>query len=174
MFPLERVSRSAPSLFYGDDEITTMKAYEYSLNLLSARAYTERAIRRKLTQKLFHAKEIDAAVDRLVSARLIDDEKYAEEFARQKLVNRGSSVRRVHQDLSRRGISSEVARAAVDRVRDTEVVDIVASIEAVARKKLASMGDLDEETKRRRLFGFLARRGFELEDIKRAIGLTWR
>ncbi len=149
-----------------------MKAYEYSLNLLSARAYTERALRRKLTQKQFDAKEIDAALERLIGARLIDDEKFAEEFARQKLVNRGSSVRRVQQDLSRRGISREMARAAVDRVRESEVVDIGASIEAAAKKKLAAMSDLDDETKRRRLFGFLARRGFELEDIKRAIELS--
>jgi regulatory protein len=151
-----------------------MKPYEYSLNLLSARAYTERGLRRKLEQKEFDPAEVDAAIERLTSARLIDDEKYAEEFARQKLVNGGSSVRRVVQDLRRKGVSVELARAAVARVSENEPVDIAASVESQARKKLASMGGLDDDTKRRRLFAFLARRGFELDDIKRAVDLSFR
>jgi regulatory protein len=151
-----------------------MKPYEYSLNLLSARAYTERALRRKLAQKEFDQADIDAALERLTSARLIDDEKFAEEFARQKLVNGGSSVRRVVQDLRRKGVSVELARAAVARVSENEPVDIAASVESQARKKLASMGGLDDDTKRRRLFAFLARRGFELDDIKRAVDLSFR
>jgi regulatory protein len=151
-----------------------MKPYEYSLNLLSARAYTERGLRRKLEQKEFDPAEVDAAIERLTSARLIDDEKYAEEFARQKLLNGGSSVRRVVQDLRRKGVSVELARAAVARVSENEPVDIAASVESQARKKLASMGGLDDDTKRRRLFAFLARRGFELDDIKRAVDLSFR
>jgi SOS response regulatory protein OraA/RecX len=47
-------------------------------------------------------------------------------------------------------------------------------VESQARKKLASMGGLDDDTKRRRLFAFLARRGFELDDIKRAVDLSFR
>ena len=42
-------------------------------------------------------------------------------------------------------------------------------IAQVARRKLASMGDLDPVVLRRRLFAFLARRGYELDEIRDAL-----
>ncbi len=144
-------------------------AYEYALNLLSARAYTTRNLRRKLVQKEFGNEEVGVAMERLVAAGLLDDAKYAEEFARQKLTVGRSSVRRVQQDLARRGIGATQIRSAIDSVMDEEAVDTSHSIDAAARKKLASMGGIELDKKRRRLFGFLARRGFEIADIQRAV-----
>ena len=149
--------------------VMARKAYEYALDLLSARAYTTRNLRRKLTQKEFEPDEIESAVNRLLDAGLLDDAKYAREFARQKLTTGGSSVRRVQRALVVKGISSELARTATDVVIDEEQVEIEQSIESAARKKVASMGDLPRDVKRRRLFAFLARRGFEISDIKRAV-----
>jgi len=145
------------------------KAYEYALDLLSARGYTTRNLRRKLIQKELAPAEIESAVNRLIDAGLLDDAKYAREFARQKLTTGGSSVRRVQRALVVKGIPSELARDAIDAVMEEEEVDIEHSIESAARKKVASMGDLPIEVKRRRLFAFLARRGFEIDDIRRSI-----
>lgn len=143
------------------------KTYDYALNLLSARAYTTRNLRRKLVQKEFEADEVDATIERLTASGLLDDRKYAAEFARYRLVVRGSSARRVEQDLARRGIDRETAKAALQGVMEDEPVDALSAIDRLARKKLLSLDGLDPEVKRRRLFGFLARRGYELEDIKR-------
>ncbi|HZJ01569.1 MAG TPA: regulatory protein RecX, partial [Gemmatimonadaceae bacterium] len=60
--------------------------YEYALNLLTARAYTTRDLTRKLTQKGFEKPAIDETIDRLAGNGLLNDEKFAEEFARQRLV----------------------------------------------------------------------------------------
>ena len=144
-------------------------AYDYALNLLSARAYTTRNLRRKLVQKEFAPAVIESAMERLVSSGLLDDRRYASEFARQRLVVSSVSVRRVEQELARKGIARDVAKDATAAVVDEEEVDTVGSMERVARKKLALLGDLDPAVKRRRLFGFLARRGFELDDIRRVI-----
>ena len=147
----------------------TAKAYEYALNLLSARAYSVRDLERKLSRKDFDPDEIAAAIDRLVTARLLDDARFAREYARQKLTTGGSSARRVQQDLIRKGISAEHNRSAIDEVMEQEDVDVSKSIDAAARKKVASMGNLADDVKRRRLFGFLARRGFDLSEIRRAV-----
>ena len=143
--------------------------YEYALNLLSARAYTVRNLRRKLTQKGFEPAEAERAVERLLASGLLDDDNFAAEFARQRLVVAGASVRRVEHDLIRRGISPESAKAATRAVVEEEALDFGASIERLARKKLASLGDLEPHIKRRRVFGFLARKGYELDDINRTI-----
>ena len=143
--------------------------YDYALNLLAARAYTVRAMRRKLTQKGFEPAEAEAAVERLISSGLLDDARYAAEFARQRLVVGGASLRRVEQQLAGKGIPRDVAKAAAARVVEDEEVDTVASMEQMARKKVSSMGDLEPHVKRRRLFGFLARKGYELDDIKQVV-----
>ena len=137
--------------------------------MLSARPYTVRQMRRKLIQKEVRADEADAVIERLLGAGLLDDERYALAYARSKLVGQGSSARRISQDLTRKGVSAEVSKQAIEQVVVDEEVDTHAVIERVARKKLASMGDLEPVVLRRRLFAFLARRGYELDEIREVV-----
>ncbi|MEO7368125.1 MAG: regulatory protein RecX [Gemmatimonadaceae bacterium] len=146
--------------------------YEYSLNLLSARAYTARNLRRKLVQKAFDPADIETTMGRLIASRLIDDARFASEYARQKLTIGGTSSRRVEQELQKRGISREIARDAVGSVIDEESIDTSASADRAAKKKFKSLAGLDVETQRRRLFGFLSRRGFDIDDVKRAVAVV--
>lgn len=149
--------------------------YNRALDLLSARAYTVRQLRRKLIQKEVPADEADAVIERLCGAGLLDDERYALAYARSKLVGQGSSVRRIAQELARKGVSAELGKRAIEQTVADEEIDTRAVIDRVARKKLASMGDLEPVVMRRRLFAFLARRGYELDEIRdvvAAIGKT--
>lgn len=143
--------------------------YNRALDLLSARPYTVRDLRRKLIQKEVPPEEVDAAIQRLFQAGLLDDEKYALAYARTKLVGAGSSKRRIRQELGRKGVVAEVADAAVDQVIADEEVDTRAVVERVARKKLVSMGNLEPVVLRRRLYAFLARRGYDLDEIQAVV-----
>jgi regulatory protein len=145
-------------------------AYEYALNLLAAREYTARGIRRKLVHKAYTPQEADSVVERLVASGIVDDSRFAAEYARQKLVNGSASVRRVRQALAQKGVDQAVAAMAIERVLADEPVDQGAAIERLALRKLRSLGDLDAGVKRRRVFGFLVRKGYELEDIKTVLG----
>jgi regulatory protein len=140
--------------------------YNRALDLLSARPYTVRQLRRKLIQKEVPADEADAVIERLLGAGLLDDVRYALAYARSKLIGQGASVRRIAQELARKGVSAEISKQAIAEVVVDEEVDTRAVIERVARKKLASMGDLEPVVLRRRLFAFLARRGYELDEIR--------
>jgi regulatory protein len=144
--------------------------YNRALDLLSARPYTVRQLRRKLIQKEVPAEEAEAVIARLLGAGLLDDERYALAYARSKLVNQGASARRISQDLARKGVNAELSRQAIAQVVDEEEVDTKAVIERVARKKIASMGDLEPVVVRRRLFAFLARKGYELDEIRDVVG----
>ena len=144
-------------------------AYEYALKLLTARSYTARSLLRKLTQKGIEPEEARAVLERLESSGLVNDARFAEQFARGKVLMTGASKRRVVQDLRRKGIAQPVADEAIARVFADEEVDPIANAERAARKKLAQMGQLEPLVLRRRLFGFLARRGYELDDIKKVV-----
>ena len=144
-------------------------AYNYALNLLAARPYSTRALQRKLIQKEYSAADADDAIRRLVANGLLDDAKYAEQYARSKMLATGASKRRLTQDLYRKGIKGEIAASAIDNVIADEEIDTTAVVERVARKKLAQLGDLEPLVLRRRLFGFLARRGYDVDEIKRVV-----
>ena len=145
-------------------------AYNYALNLLSARPYAVKALHRKLIQKEYSAADAEDAIRRLVDAGLLDDAKYAAQYARSKIVSSGTSKRRLQQDLYRKGIKTDVSAAAIGRVIEDEEIDTAAVVEQVARKKLAQLGDLEPLVVRRRLFAFLARRGYDIDEIKRVVG----
>ena len=144
-------------------------AYNYALNLLAGRPYSTQALRKKLIQKEYVAADADDAIRRLVDNGLLNDAKYAEQYARSKIVSSGVSKRRLSQDLYRKGIKGDVATAAIANVIADEAIDTAAIVERVARKKLAQLGDLEPLVLRRRLFGFLARRGYDLDEIKRVV-----
>ena len=149
--------------------MTLPTAYNYALNLLAARPYTTRSLHRKLIQKEYEAADADEAIRRLVANGLLDDAKYAEQYARSKMTMTGASKRRLQQDLFRKGIKPEIANEAIDAVIEQENIDTVAVVERVAKKKLVQMGDLEPLVLRRRLFSFLARRGYDLDEIKSVV-----
>ena len=149
--------------------MTVPNAYNYALNLLAARPYTTRSLHRKLIQKEYPAADAEDAIRRLVANGLLDDVKYAEQYARSKMTMTGASKRRLQQDLFRKGIKPEIANEAIDAVIEQENIDTAAVVERVARRKLTQMGDLEPLVLRRRLFSFLARRGYELDEIKAVV-----
>ena len=154
--------------------MTPPSAYNYALNLLSARPYATRALHRKLIQKQYLAADADDAIRRLVDNGLLNDAKYAEQYARSKILSAGASKRRVQQELYRKGIKGELASNAIDTVIEDEEIDTAAVVEGVARKKLAQLGDLEPLVLRRRLFAFLARRGYDLDEIKNVVSRLLR
>ena len=149
--------------------MTPPTAYNYALSLLAARPYATRALHRKLIQKQYLAADADDAIRRLVANGLLDDVRYAEQYARSKMLSTGASKRRLQQDLYRKGIKPDVAAQAIANVIDQDEVDTSATVERVAKKKLALLGDLEPFVLRRRLFAFLARRGYDVDEIKAVV-----
>jgi regulatory protein len=62
-----------------------------------------------------------------------------------------------------------VAVEAIGDVFEEEAVDQRAIVEEAARKKLRSLSGLEPAVQRRRLYAFLARRGYDLDDIRAAV-----
>ena len=150
-------------------EAAVLATFDRALNMLAFRARSASELRRLLIRKDEPADQVDLAIARLQTSGLLDDRSFARQFARSKAVGAGLSKRRVQQELSRRGVDRAVAKEAIDEVYIEERVDESESIERVARKKLRSLLKVDPPTRRRRLYGFLARRGYDGDDIAKVI-----
>jgi len=143
-------------------------SYDRALNLLSFRARSARELRRRLIQKGEAAERVDKVIDRLRETGLVNDADFARQLARTK-VSAGASRRRVHQELFKHGVAREVADEAVTEVLEDEGLSDADTIERVARKKWRMLDGLDAPTRRRRLYAFLARRGYDADDVSRVV-----
>lgn len=155
------------------EEAAIVHATDRALDLLGFRERSAVELRRRLAQKGIAAAHAEAAVARLVAQGLVDDRRYAEVLARSR-AGGGSSRRRVEQELSRKGVARDLAAAAVDEVWTEEEIDQGSAAEQLARKRAGSLRGLDAATRRRRLYGFLARRGYEPDEIRAALAAVLR
>lgn len=150
-------------------ESDRLKVYDRALNMLAFRARSSAELARGLVRKGELREHVDHAVARLQEQGLLDDTRFAESFARSKVLGASQSRRRVQQDLARKGVAREVSDAAIATVFEEEGVDQGDVVEQAARKKLRSLVKLEPAVRRRRLYGFLARRGYDHEDIRKAM-----
>jgi regulatory protein len=151
------------------ESLAALQTYDRALGLLAFQARSARDLRRRLVQKGEPESHVDAAIARLTASGLLDDAAYARQLARSKVASQGASRRRLQQEMFKRGVAREVGDEAIAEVFEDELVDEEEVIERVARKKLRSLARLDPDARRRRLYAFLARRGYESDDIRRAM-----
>ena len=147
----------------------TRSTYDRALDMLEARSRGVTELRRLLLKKGEPESDVDAAIERLKANGLLDDANFARQLTRSKAVGPGLSRRRIAQELAKRGVDRAVSSEAIDEVFEDENVDEEASLERVARKKLRTLTKLDDVTRQRRLFAFLARRGYASDDVQRVV-----
>jgi len=155
-----------------DSKPSRRSTYERALDMLEARSRAVTELRRLLIKKGEPPDDVDAAIERLRAAGVLDDANFARQLTRSKAVGGGHSRRRIQQELAKRGVARDVSDEAIEEVFEEEGVDESESIERAARKKLRTLAGLDTATQKRRLYGFLARRGYNADAIVRVLRLV--
>lgn len=146
--------------------------YERALSLLEHRARSVAELRRKLIEKGSPRAEIEEVIARLIDQKVLDDSDFARQFARTRITGSGASRFRVLQELRRKGVGNDIAERALEELQVDEGVDASRSIQRIADKKWKALEKLDDLTRRRRLYAFLARRGFSPDEIRGAMALV--
>ena len=142
-----------------------LATYDRAMNMLAVRGRAAMDLRRALIKKGEPPPFVETAIGRLEVAGFLDDRAYAAEFVRSKVLAAGMSRRRVQQELAKRGVARDIAIEATNTVFADEGLDEQSSIERVARRKLRALASADSVTRQRRLYAFLARRGYDASDI---------
>ncbi len=144
------------------------KAMKQAMNRLDRRALTRFELDRKL-KKLEHDDTTRRAVlDRLESLGLLDDRAYAEALVRSITRTRPAGPKLLKQKLWQKGVPQKIAEAVLAEAGPDAESQAEQAI-AFAQKKAASMERLDAATRKRRLYGQLARRGFDRDAIDAAM-----
>lgn len=136
----------------------------YAFLLLSYKARTEKELKERLEKKGYSPVVIARVFERLKELGLADDEKLTKDYVEERIRIGHKGKWRVKQELLKRGVAKEkVEQALKDAPDETEAAMMV------LEHFLPRYQRLDEETKLRRIYGLLARRGFSPETIKNVL-----
>jgi regulatory protein len=148
-----------------DSECTRAKNIAYRYLSYRPRSYSE--VEKKLRDKGFGEVTIHRVLSNLIRLGYVDDEKFADQWAQSRVRLRGLGRRRIEQELRDKGVDRETARRALEEVLTADLE--IETARSVAERKLLTMRTLDRETRRRRLAGFLERKGFSFDVIRQIL-----
>ena len=128
--------------------------------------YTKSQMERYLEREGFSAAAVETAVEELIRSGHIRDRKYAENWIvrRQKSNPRGKTL--LKRELVDKGIDRETAEQVVATVEPEAETKLALQI---AQKRVKQYKRLPVHVAKRRLHGFLARRGFGSEIVRQVL-----
>jgi regulatory protein len=160
------------------DPIT--KALDAALRLLASRPWGEEELRARLRKRGFGSEAVDGCVERLVELRLLDDRAFAATLARHRIQLAPRGRFSLIRELLQRGVSRDVADSAVEGVLEDEGLEegdlarkaVTAWLDRQTSGALSAFAGergAERERHRRRLYGYLSRRGFNASSIREAM-----
>ena len=147
-------------------ELADVEAAERAaLRALARRAHAHLDLQRRLVRKQHPPAAVDAALERLTTRGLLDDGRFAEQYAALR-ATRGKGPARLLRDLLAQGVERRTAERAVGRAFEEEGIDPGVEARAVAAKRARQLVGLPVPVRKRRLLAFLVRRGYGGAEVR--------
>jgi regulatory protein len=143
-------------------------AYQQALHYLSYRPRSEAEIIKKLSEKGTDPTVVAAVLERLRSAGLAGDAEFASYWIENRSSFRPRSRRMLAYELHQKGVNEEHIQTALAEVVNEPELAYQAGIRYARR-----LVDLDWEVFRKRLSGFLNRRGFSFSVVSPVVRQIW-
>ena len=145
---------------------TATDASEDSRPRIKPKTYTKSEIAQRLEREGFSGEAIEVSIAELIRLGHIRDRKYAENWIarRQKSNPRGKTLLR--QELIDKGIDKETAVQVVATVETEDEAEVALQI---AQKRMKQYKRLPTHVAKRRLHGFLVRRGFGSDVVRQVL-----
>lgn len=146
-----------------ETEVLNKRARERCVYLLQASDKTEGQIRRKLKDDGYPQPVIDRTVALLAKYHYVDDQAFAIRYVE----NGGArkSRRQLAYELRQKGVDGELAARAIREAAPDEED----AIRGLVQKRAGAVQDLSGE-ERYKLYGYLGRKGYSYESIRRVLG----
>ncbi len=113
------------------------------------------------------SEKIDEIIDKLKEQGLLDDEKFAKAWVESRRRSKQKGVKALKLELWQKGIDKEIIEE-VTRVECLESSE-EQTAEKALDKKAKAWQKLETMDFRKKAFGFLMRKGFEFEIVKKAV-----
>ena len=145
------------------NELIYIQAQDKALHYIGYKMRTEKEVCQKLYQKGFAENVVQRVMEFLKKYEYVDDEKYCEGYIKERLLISPRAKYALKMELRQRGVLESTICKVLDKMDIDELGDAVRLLE----KKCFYLDDMNEKEKKR-LFGFLQRRGYCYDIIKEA------
>jgi len=152
----------------GQENEDVDRAHDRALGFLGFRPRSAHEVERYLRQKGFGPQTVEIVRERLTSAGLLDDGQFAEYWISNRSTFSPRGRRALRQELRQKGLASD----AIDRAMEESPDEAELAIQA-GRKRLSTFARLEQDEFRRRMMGFLSRRGFGYGEAHEATKRLW-
>ena len=142
------------------------QARKKAMKLLEHMDRTEKGLSDRLRQAGFSEEAAAGAMEYVQSYGYIDDARYARTYISYRMNTK--SRQKIMQELAQKGIDSHTAREAWEEMSELFGHDEQGVLRSTIEKK-CTPGTVLDEREMRRLYGYLARRGFQPGDISRML-----
>jgi regulatory protein len=132
-------------------------AFRGALRRLARRDQSTEELRRALDRQGHTPAAVAQALARLAHARLLDDQAFAERFARRALA-RGLAGKRIGLALGTRGVPRDLVRLGIERAQQDTPEEAV--LDRLAQRYWQRHARIERQRRLRRLWAYLLRRGF--------------
>jgi len=157
------------------DEIVDVVAYDKAMraamNRLNRRMMSRKQLADKL-KELEHAPNIiEKVCARLLEVQVLDDTAYGRALIRQTMARKPAGPKLLYVKLMQKGLDRQLITQLVEEAcqgEDHHQTQCDAAVKLI-KSKLKSMRKLEAHVRKRRLWGALARRGFESQTIQDAM-----
>jgi len=160
---------SGPDLERLREASARREALDRALSYLSHRPRSSREVERHLRSKGFDPPTVERALARCEELGYLDDRAFAESWIRDRIRLKPRGRFKLKMELKEKGVAEADAEAAIDRVFRDEETDERTLLERAARKRWEARRTEDPEKLRRRMSGYLRRRGFRGHDIREVV-----
>jgi len=151
---------------------TEEEMYELALRALTRRAHSVHEMKQKLERRSNNKLLVQVVMARLKENGMIDDARYAKQFARQRTEGRKQGKFRVARDLRARGVQDKHIDAALKETAEQN--DEAAVVRQRIDRKLRSYrGEIDDK-KMASIYGSLLRAGFSADVVRRELKAVTR
>ena len=146
---------------------TEAELYDAAIKILMRRAHSVSEMKKALARRCDDEKRVRSVVERLKRENLIDDARYAKQFARFHMETRKQGQFRVARDLRARGVPDRHIEAALrEAVEDSNPAAVIR--QRIERKLRMTRGEIDER-KLASLYRSLLGAGFPADLIRKEI-----
>lgn len=165
MNPLQNRNRSRSK---NTDLTSEIEAYRAALLLLNRRDYTSSRLCELLSGKGFDLQPVNVAIGRLQQEGWLNDKRFAERFAESATATGRYFGQRLRQEMLRRGFATQLVYETLDALNENnnEVED---AFRLLKQKFNAFSYRNADDKEKRKIFGYLQRKGFSFSSIMSAM-----
>ncbi len=129
-----------------------------SLRLLAATPKSRKGLAQKLQEKGFSGDIVEGTLNRLEKQGLLNDRSLAQSLLQSYIYHRPSGRRRIAFEMRKRGIKDAVVKELLEKYTPEEEKERALEL---ARARQLRWKRLDEAKRRKKIYDFLVRRGFD-------------